>query len=60
VYPIGAKPSHQLSWWHYIELFKIEDPLERRFTIVYREVSALFAPFMTNSAKGLPVKRKSL
>jgi len=31
VYPISAKPSHQLSWSHYIELLKIEDPLERSF-----------------------------
>jgi predicted nuclease of restriction endonuclease-like (RecB) superfamily len=29
--PIGAKPSHQLSWSHYVELLKIEDPLERGF-----------------------------
>ena len=31
VYPIGAKPSHQLSWSHYIELLKIDDELERGF-----------------------------
>ena len=31
VYPIGAKPSHQLSWSHYIELLKIDDELERSF-----------------------------
>ncbi len=30
-YPIGAKPSHQLSWSHYVELMKIEDKLERSF-----------------------------
>lgn len=30
-YPIGAKPSHQLSWSHYVELLKIEDKLERSF-----------------------------
>ena len=30
-YPIGAKPSHQLSWSHYIELLKIDDELERSF-----------------------------
>ena len=30
-YPIGAKPSHQLSWSHYVELLKIDDPLERSF-----------------------------
>jgi hypothetical protein len=30
-YPIGAKPSHQLSWSHYVELLKIEDELERSF-----------------------------
>ncbi|MCP4348383.1 MAG: DUF1016 domain-containing protein [Desulfobacterales bacterium] len=30
-YPIGAKPSHQLSWSHYVELLKIEDKLERGF-----------------------------
>jgi len=31
VYPIGAKPSHQLSWSHYVELLKIDDDLERSF-----------------------------
>ena len=31
VYPISAKPSHQLSWSHYVELLKIDDPLERNF-----------------------------
>src|ERR1700754_1176029 len=30
-YSIGAKPSHQLSWSHYVELLKIDDPLERKF-----------------------------
>ncbi|MDR3269334.1 MAG: DUF1016 N-terminal domain-containing protein, partial [Tannerella sp.] len=30
-YPIGAMPPHQLSWSHYIELLKIDDPLERSF-----------------------------
>lgn len=28
---ISAKPSHQLSWSHYVELLKIDDPLERSF-----------------------------
>lgn len=31
VYPIGAKASHQLSWSHYVELLKIDDPIERNF-----------------------------
>ena len=31
VYSIGAKPSHQLSWSHYVELLKIDDLLERNF-----------------------------
>ena len=30
-YPIGAKASHKLSWSHYAELLKLEDPLERNF-----------------------------
>jgi predicted nuclease of restriction endonuclease-like (RecB) superfamily len=30
-YPIGKKPSHQLSWSHYVELLKIDDELERGF-----------------------------
>ena len=30
-YPISAKPSHQLSWSHYVELLKIDDKLERSF-----------------------------
>jgi predicted nuclease of restriction endonuclease-like (RecB) superfamily len=31
LYSISAKPSHQLSWSHYVELLKIDDPLERNF-----------------------------
>ncbi|MBA3005473.1 MAG: DUF1016 family protein [Proteobacteria bacterium] len=30
-YPISQKPSHQLSWSHYIELLKLDDELERSF-----------------------------
>ncbi|HUZ57430.1 MAG TPA: PDDEXK nuclease domain-containing protein [Hanamia sp.] len=30
-YPISQKPSHQLSWSHFVELLKIEDPIERSF-----------------------------
>ena len=30
-YPISEKPSHQLSWSHFVELLKIEDDLERKF-----------------------------
>ena len=30
-WPIGATPSHQLSWSHIVELLKIDDPLERSF-----------------------------
>jgi predicted nuclease of restriction endonuclease-like (RecB) superfamily len=30
-YPISQKPSHQLSWSHYVELLKLDDPLERGF-----------------------------
>jgi hypothetical protein len=30
-YPISQKPSHQLSWSHYVELLKIDDELERGF-----------------------------
>jgi hypothetical protein len=26
-YPISQKPSHQLSWSHFVELLKIEDEL---------------------------------
>ena len=31
LFSISAKPSHQLSWSHYVELLKIEDPVERSF-----------------------------
>jgi hypothetical protein len=31
VYPILAKASQKLSWSHYVELLKIEKPLERSF-----------------------------
>ncbi len=30
-YPKGATVSHLLSWSHYVELLKIDDPLERSF-----------------------------
>ncbi len=30
-YPIGAELPHQLSWTHYVELMKIENPVERSF-----------------------------
>ena len=30
-FPKGAKASHLLSWSHYVELLKLEDPLERSF-----------------------------
>ena len=30
-YPICAKASHKLSWSHYAELLKLDDPLERSF-----------------------------
>uniref|UniRef100_Q3AT24 Cytoplasmic protein n=1 Tax=Chlorobium chlorochromatii (strain CaD3) TaxID=340177 RepID=Q3AT24_CHLCH len=30
-YPKGAKPSHLLSWSHWVELLKLDDPLERSF-----------------------------
>ncbi len=30
-FPISEKPSHQLSWSHYVELLKITDKLERSF-----------------------------
>jgi predicted nuclease of restriction endonuclease-like (RecB) superfamily len=30
-YPIGAELPHQLSWTHWVELLKINDPLERSF-----------------------------
>lgn len=30
-FPISEKPSHQLSWSHYVELLKISDKIERSF-----------------------------
>jgi predicted nuclease of restriction endonuclease-like (RecB) superfamily len=30
-YPNSATVSHQLSWSHYVELLKLDDPLERSF-----------------------------
>ena len=30
-YPISQKPSHQLSWSHYVELLKRDNKLERGF-----------------------------
>jgi predicted nuclease of restriction endonuclease-like (RecB) superfamily len=37
-FPIGATVSHQLGWSMYIELLKIEDPIERSF---YQQQSIL-------------------
>ena len=31
LYPMSQKPSHQLSWSHYVELLKLDDELERGF-----------------------------
>jgi hypothetical protein len=31
---IGATESHLLSWSHFVELLKIDDPLERFFSVV--------------------------
>lgn len=31
LYPIGESVIHQLTWTHFIELLKIDDPLERSF-----------------------------
>jgi len=31
IFPKGAKASHLLSWSHYVELLKLDDPLERNF-----------------------------
>jgi hypothetical protein len=31
IYPKGATVSHFLSWFHVVELMKIDDPLERSF-----------------------------
>jgi predicted nuclease of restriction endonuclease-like (RecB) superfamily len=31
VFPIGAEVPHQLSWTHFVELLKIDDPSERLF-----------------------------
>ncbi len=31
LYPIYAKPSHKLTWSHYVELLKIDDARERNF-----------------------------
>ncbi|MDD2546107.1 MAG: PDDEXK nuclease domain-containing protein [Burkholderiaceae bacterium] len=30
-YPKGATPSHLLTWSHWVELLKLDDPLERSF-----------------------------
>ena len=30
-YPKGATASHLLSWSHWVELLKLDDPLERSF-----------------------------
>lgn len=31
IFPIGAEVPHQLSWTHFVELLKIDNPLERSF-----------------------------
>lgn len=44
VYPISAKPSHQLSWSHYVELLKISDELERSFYMQQTQIEKWSIP----------------
>lgn len=37
-YPISATLSHNLSWSHWVELLKIDDPLERHFYLKQTEL----------------------
>ena len=38
LYPISAELPHQLNWTHFVELLKVDDPLERSF---YQQQSLL-------------------
>jgi hypothetical protein len=42
VFPISAALSHQLGWSMYVELLKIDDPLERSFYEQHNVSSQLF------------------
>jgi DUF1016 N-terminal domain len=37
-FPIGAELPHQLSWTHWVELLKIDDPLERSFYVQQTQI----------------------
>jgi predicted nuclease of restriction endonuclease-like (RecB) superfamily len=37
-FPIGAALPHQLSWTHWVEILKIDDPLERSFYIQQTQI----------------------
>jgi signal transduction histidine kinase len=50
-YPISQKPSHQLSWSHFVELLKIEDDLERKF-YENQNLEKIFQPFFTTKPTG--------
>ncbi len=51
IYPNGAKPSHKLSWSHYVELLKIENTLERNFYEKQVEIEAWSVPELKRQKK---------
>lgn len=51
VYPNGAKPSHKLSWSHYVELLKIDDELERSFYKKQTELEGWSVPELKRQKK---------
>jgi DUF1016 N-terminal domain len=65
-YPICATLSHKLSWSHFIELLKIEDPLERSFyeqqTILekWNLIAAFCEQISTLSARARGIETRSL
>ena len=50
-YPISAKPSHKLSWSHYVELLKIDDPLERSFYEKQTQIESWSIPELQRQKK---------
>ena len=54
-YPNCATVSHNLGWSHYVELLKIEDPLERSFYEKQSEIEKWSVRELQTSKESLPL-----
>lgn len=50
-FPIYAKASHKLSWSHWVELLKIDDPLERSFYMQQAQIENWSIPELIRQKK---------